>query len=560
MYSIISLDPAAALRFKALAPFEVREILRGLSSLPRVRAFGATLMGHPVGLVVTARDSDRLAGAATSDTPGSTARLLALTVGKRFRRIGIGRALLAGASRALQDDGVRQLSCAYAFDTAEGTQTAEAFFAAAGWDTPETTMVHCQADESFMDAPLLRDLPPLPDEYEICDWIDLTPAERESIAERQRRDPWYPPSLDPFHFEAELEVINSLALRYHGEVVGWLLTHRTSPRTMYYRCLFVRDDLARLGRGLSLLVEAIRRHWDAIGHQSGLGEWSTPSSLPRMIRFIRRHLAPFGAAVREQRRTRISLPAPATAATPGSTPSPDGGNASAGPAVVRHVPLLSTDEAARVRALVMDARTDWREHRESLPFHTFGACARLDALDDVREYQRRAARDNALLRDRFAWLYARVLDTLAVALGAPAAYAEACALPGFRIAHAQRGATLPLAPIHCDVLHYTLAPGARAALRAVSFALCVTPPEHHSGVTLWTLAHDDTIGLDSEETARLLDAAPRQRHTFESGAMLLRPANVYHQRLPIHDPVPREPVITLEGHAFLADDTWRVYW
>lgn len=551
MYAIIPLDSQAARRFEPLAPFEVRDVIRGMAALPRVRAFGATLMGKPVGLIVATRDSD-LAVSLGSASGEPTGRLLALTVAKSHRRMGVARALLDAACRAMAAEGVRSLTCAYSFETTEGTQTAEGFFAATGWEPPETTMVHCQADESFMNAPLLRELPPLPAEYQICDWVDLSADDRASIIQRQQDQPWYPPALDPFHFEPELEVINSLALRYHGEVVGWLLTHRTSERTMYYRCLFVRDDLARLGRGLSLLVEAIQRHWDEIGHQSGLGEWSTPSSLPRMIRFIRRHLETAGARIREQRRTRrrlAALPAPAGERTTALRAQP----------VVTSLPLLSRDEVAQARDAVLSARSHWRARREPLPFATLGASARLDALDSIEEYLQRAHADNAVLHARFAWLHERVVAALNACLGATVTLEPRAALPGFRITHGQRGAALPLAPIHCDMLHLQLAPEVQSERDPISFAIALTDPED-AGVTVWSLRHDDTIGFDSEETARALDASDRVAHRYATGDLVIRPGNAYHQRLPMRDTDPARIAITLEGHAFHGADGWRVYW
>ena len=545
MYAIIPLDPSSAQRFESLAPFELRDVLRGLASLPGVRAFGAQLMGRPIGLVMVARDG---AGA------HRTGRLLALTVARAYRRIGVGRALFHAACAELASAGVERVSCAYSFDTAESVLTAEAFFAATAWEPPETTMVHCSADESFLASPLLRELPELPPEYEVCDWVDVTPEERDRILARQRAEPWYPPELDPFHFEPEMEIVNSLALRYRGEVVGWLLTTRTSSQTMYYRCLFVRDDLARLGRGLTLLAEAIRRHWDAIGRKPGAGEWSTPTSLPRMIRFIRRHLVPYGARVREQRRVRktLALAAPEV--------GPESGRRAA-PAEVRRIACLSVTESDLARDAVLEARALWRRHpHESLPFHTLGASAQLDAIDDVVAYEALARVQNAALQARLSWLYDRVRAALTQALGAPVVFDDRWALPGFRIDTPQRGSSLPLAPVHCDIQHFLLEPGEAYAAPPVSFALCVTSTGNRGGLTVWSLAYGDTVGCDTEETARLLDAAERDRHEFAQGELLLFESGRFHQRLPQPNASSREDVITLEGHARLVNGTWSAYW
>jgi GNAT superfamily N-acetyltransferase len=560
MYAIITLDPAAAQRFEALAPYEVRHIVRGLSRLPHVHAVGATLFGAPVGLALATEASDAWSapGVVRLGDP-SGGRLLAITVARSHRRMGVGQSLLSAIERALLDRGVGTLGCSYALRPETGLEAVEGLFRKTGWSAPEITMLQCRADNALLEAPIVRELPPLPPEYRICDWVDVSDSERDQIIEHQRRDPWYPHDLDPFHFEPDLEVMNSLALRYNGEVVGWLLTHSTTPTIIQYRCLFVRADLARLGRGLSMLREAILRHWRAIAPAQGAGEWSTPSSLPLMIRFIRRHLEPFGAVVTEQKLVRKVLRGTKRATGNGQRATEERALETPKPKPVARHAFLSPDETEKIRVEVLSARDLWTARVDTLPCFTFGAAAMFDARDGAEAYERRAMRGNALLSSRFPWLYDRLRDALASALGGAVEYDAARALPGFRIQRAARGSHLPVLAVRSDRSHVLVYPGATLGAPPVSFAVCITPLQSERAMTFWELQHADTVGLDSEETARLLEGVQRSDADLEPGALVVFGSDQFHQSAPLRDAPKRGERIVLSGHAVLLNGAWRVY-
>lgn len=560
MYAIISLDSSTAPGYEALAPFEVRPVLRGLSALPRVRVVGAHLFGRPIGLALAVQSDGSWGTGIDGEENRTAARLLSVTVARSFRRIGVGRALLGAIERSLTAAGARRLSCSYAIASADSAAAAEALFRSTGWGAPEMTMLQCRADQTLLDAPLMRELGPLPPEYEMCDWVDLSTEERAGIVSRQQHATWYPAALDPFHFEPELEMMNSLALRYRGEVVGWLLTRRTSPISVQYCCLFVREDLAKLGRALSLLTEAIKRHWDSVGHRKGFGEWSTPAALPLMIRFIRRRLVPFGATVTEQRIVRKSIGEPtdrdkegvgsAQPALPGNTRRM---------ALPARAPMLSGVQSAAVRDAVDAARRHWLARTHTYPFYTVGAVAQFDALDGSDAYAQCAARENPKLLEWFAPLYAQLQSTLAGALGSGVEYRAGWALPAFRIFSACRGAALPLAPVHCNVQYLDLDTTSADLTQPISFALTIALPERGASLTEWDLSYDQTVGLDTEETAHLLDAAPHSDHELHAGELLIYAAERYHQMAPMRHPRHDDVRITLEGHALFVDGVWQVY-
>lgn len=549
MYAIGPVDPPTACRFEGLTPFEVRPLLRDLAAHDRVHAVGATMMGQPVGLALAVRGRAE-PGTSSGALPVGSARLLTLAVARRWRRIGIGRALLAALESSLAAEGVTALACRYALPASESRAALEALFQATGWSAPVVTMYHCRAGRSMLEAPLVRRQLDLPPEYEIVDWVDLTTADRERIAGHRGAAGWFPDTLDPFHFEPGMEIGNSLALRYHGEVVGWLINRRTGPTTMYYQCLYVREDLARLGRGFALMGEAIRRHAAAIGGRDGLGEWSTPAALKAMVRFIERHLVPFGAEVTEQREVQKAV----GGAGAGGAPARRSPRATAA-----RVPLLSSAECAAVVAELEAARALWIPRAAPIAFHTFGVVAAMDAFPDPAAYREAAVRVNAELTKRFGWLYDRVCAALAERLGAPVTPREGWALPAFHMVSPTRGAAIPVAPVHADIAHRDLEPCVGYDSRPLSFVLCLARRDTGAGLTEWDLTYQETAGLDTEETARMLDAAPQAFHPLADGELLSLSGDVYRQRAPLAEAPAEGARVTLEGQVVPWQGGWGLF-
>jgi GNAT superfamily N-acetyltransferase len=515
----------------------VRPVLEEIGALPRVLAIGATLRGRPVGLAVA------LQGWTPSDSPlpaprADTARLLSLTVSRAHRRLGVGAGLLAALERALAERGIREVTATASFPVPEGRVAAETLFARAQWEPSELVMLQCQANEPLLDAPLMRAQADLPAEYEIVDWVDLTLDERAQLHRSRASAPWFPEALDPFDHEVELEIRNSLALRFRGEIVGWLLTFRTGETTMYYRCMFVREDLARLGRALALLREAIIRHARLIAPAKGFGEWSTPASMPAMVRFIRRHLEPYGATVVEQRRTRKVL-AP-VAAPSGESPhekdapqSTDSPLPSERPQGGFHVAALNAEECARACEMVTALRADWKGHEETLPWWTLStACAEL------------------------AWLHALIADALERALGAPVRPRGQSPAPQVLIRPDVRGARLPISAIHTDVHD---AGGRPRGSAIISFSLLLSPSSEGVGMTEWDLTHDEAIGLDTEERNRLLKAVPKSFLPHPAGTLLVHSGRRFHQVSPLTPTEGTSGRITVEGHAILEGECWSFF-
>ncbi len=254
--------------------------------LDRQSAFQESLVGvvalhegRPVGLALAGLSPD-----------GSRSELLSLFVARERRNQGAATALLERTEAALAARGCISVEARYRTSWPEHGAF-EKVLRKRGWDAPRTAQhLFKMESDRIGQAPWLAAADvPLPPEYEVFPWLDLTAAERRAILEEQARTPWFPPVLSPFQMEDRVEPMNSMGLRRHGAVVGWIITHRMRPELIQCTSLFVREGVPR-GRIITLLAEAIRRQCRA---RVPLMGFIVEASNAEMLRFAERRMKPY---------------------------------------------------------------------------------------------------------------------------------------------------------------------------------------------------------------------------------------------------------------------------
>jgi GNAT superfamily N-acetyltransferase len=258
-----------------------------------IMAIGVEIDSQPVGLAI-----------ANIGSYTNKAKILSIYIQPEYRQQGIGGLLLSSLSQKLQMSGCSQLELRY---TAPATTTValEKLLTQQGWSIPQSKMLVCYSiTERMKQAPWLYSYH-LPATFSIFPLVELTSQEYQIIQQKQVRSPWYPEMLSPFRGEMPVEPLNSLGLRYQGEVVGWLATHRIAPDTIRYSNLFVRQDLQKMGRAIPLIAEAIKLQLkNNIPHYTCATEVGNKS----MVKFVQRRLLPFLTQVRESRQSHLLLP------------------------------------------------------------------------------------------------------------------------------------------------------------------------------------------------------------------------------------------------------------
>jgi GNAT superfamily N-acetyltransferase len=248
MYSIIRLNSSTAQNYKNMTFPCLQPFLGNLSTHTSLIAIGAAFSDQPIGLV--------LANVREYTHGEYSAEVLSIFVASSQRCRGIGTALLTAMEDELHQRGCRKVLLVYRTGKPT-TPILEYLLQKCQWSPPQARLLMCKATlQSIINAPWMHRYS-LPAAFSTFLWSELTQDEKMVIQRKQEVEQWYPESLSPFQDEDMIEPLNSLGLRYKGEVVGWMITHRLASDTIRYTSLFVRQDFQKFGRAIPLLAKAI---------------------------------------------------------------------------------------------------------------------------------------------------------------------------------------------------------------------------------------------------------------------------------------------------------------
>ncbi len=249
----------------------MRSFLNELKPAGPYVAFGARIDGKPVGLALGEIGAE------------GACDVRSLFVSQLHRGSGLGTALLLAIESELRNQGQQTVQISYLADRPT-TPALERVLEKLHWGTPEAKMLICRTDQHIVEWEWYQRLEHPAPGFEIFSWIDITNEDRHSILDRQQANPWIPEDLVPFQYEKDLEPINSIGVRYKGEPVGWVITHRVAIDTIRYTCSFIRKDLQRRFHIGPLYREAYTRQF-----KEGIPFviWLVPAQHASMVRFVK---------------------------------------------------------------------------------------------------------------------------------------------------------------------------------------------------------------------------------------------------------------------------------
>ncbi|MBO9540561.1 GNAT family N-acetyltransferase [bacterium] len=292
-YTFELLDSQQVVGFQHLSYPIYRPQLRNAAQSGTLVAIGVSDGTRAVGLVLADHPRDSRLGV-----------VLSLYVTPQYRRRGLGKTLFGLLGDELRRRGCFEAKASF-MDGTPSTPGVERILSHHDWSQPlERVWVCTGTRESIVSLPWLQDLP-LPEAFEMFPWNALRDDERQALLEQEAVAPGYPAILSPFREEHLLEPLNSLGLRYRGQVVGWLITHRIAPDTIRYTSLFVREELQALGRAIPLVARAIRLQLEDGG--ANKGTFAVLVQNRAMANFIHRRLAPHLASIRKSWESSLSV-------------------------------------------------------------------------------------------------------------------------------------------------------------------------------------------------------------------------------------------------------------
>jgi len=245
-------------------------------------------------------------GLARVDPAAGTADVLSIFVAAAHRGQGWGARLLAELEAAVRGLGAREIRVVYV--AGAGTPALEAVLRKRGWEAPVVRMILCKSDAAhILQAPWVRSARLGPG-FEMFPWRELPPEMRAWIQAREGTPGWHPPTLSPFKDEQFYDPETSLGLRYHGELAGWVITHRVIPGSLRYTNVFVREDVRWRAPHLPMVAEVIRRQMASSYYaDTPNGMFNQPVDDPAVHRFFVRRLQDYVISTKESKGSRKLL-------------------------------------------------------------------------------------------------------------------------------------------------------------------------------------------------------------------------------------------------------------
>ncbi len=287
MYTLTRIENfGTALFYQVFTFLQFRPRLQALTPEGNTVAIGASDSGKPIGLAL-----------AEIFPNSKSADVLSIFVARTHRRHGIGTALLTRLEEELFLRGCTSAELVY-ITGQPTTISLERLLQKCNWTPPQPRRLVCKSTiDKIANAPWMQKHS-LPASYTIFPWVEITPEERVAIHQQQKAKPWIPPDLIPPKCNKKLESLNSLGLRYQGQVVGWVITERIAPDTICYDLMFVRRDLQKMARGMSLVANAVQRQAKA---KIPRGIWTVSITNTPMVCFMKKHMAPYLTSLEESR-------------------------------------------------------------------------------------------------------------------------------------------------------------------------------------------------------------------------------------------------------------------
>lgn len=283
MYSFKALSSGELTGFAGLTFRHLQGLLLEAGVSQGVVATGAYMLGSPIGLALAEQKDNT-----------QTAILRSIAVARQCRQSGVATALLETLEVELLLRGFNAAEVLLLGDRPPQAALAR-LLKKRGWPAFQPSGIFCQTDYATVArAPWMKHKR-LPSQFQVFDWRDLEPLDRIDIQKRQQEAAWFPQVLTPFDHEERLEPLTSFGLKHDGRVIGWCIFHRINSHTTACTSLVVHKEYQDRGYAIALLVRGIDAHREMPGHKF---VFDVAYGKTQMMKFIKRHLAPYLTSVR----------------------------------------------------------------------------------------------------------------------------------------------------------------------------------------------------------------------------------------------------------------------
>ncbi|GIO05556.1 hypothetical protein J31TS6_15840 [Brevibacillus reuszeri] len=218
----------------------------------------------------------------------SRANIIELKIEQKFAGNGHEKILLHTVENKLREKNYHTLTFDCVFHEGE-TATKEFLQPGEGWSDGELLSHIWIADLQGISRDEWIKKKRIPKGFELFSWDELSVSEGQDI--EAGCEQWYPEKLSPLQEEQQMNATLSVGLRYGGNVIGWMIVQRAARNMVFFKTQFIRDEFRKLGRGMLLIAEAIRRTSKIEGMAYGMFVMDKDNA--DMVRLANKHFAPY---------------------------------------------------------------------------------------------------------------------------------------------------------------------------------------------------------------------------------------------------------------------------
>ena len=229
----------------------------------------------------------------------NTVQLYSFYVDPAYRKQGIGRSLfLFFQDVLLHQKKVGSIGCEFDQSLPE-CAAFEKILLAAGWPQPYFYLLRCFFDMSQFNPPWFGKKLLLPAEVEIFPWEQLTEKDKKNIKNKQAQG-WFHSYLNPFQGKIPIEELNSLGMRFQGNLIGWCITHRVEKDLIRYTSLYTDPVFQGRAWGIALLQKSLEIQIEK-SQTWALFDAQVKEIDPTWVQFIKKRLLPYAQKVERKK-------------------------------------------------------------------------------------------------------------------------------------------------------------------------------------------------------------------------------------------------------------------
>jgi hypothetical protein len=218
-------------------------------------------------------------------------------VGQEHRSRGLATRLLGNLEQELGRRGFDSVEAVY-MTGKPSVPALERVLSRSGWAPPEVRTVSVRFTPDEMARAPWFGRESLPEGFELLPWAELAPEALDEVKRSHTQVPWVPAGLEPWRHGPGCDPVSSFALRFGGQVVGWVINHRLAPDAVGFTCSFVRRDLGPPALLFTLFTESIGRLRAAGCRLCAL---TVPAAHRDSVELVRRHCVPYAGFCAETR-------------------------------------------------------------------------------------------------------------------------------------------------------------------------------------------------------------------------------------------------------------------